>query len=106
MREFSGYRDVASEVPSAHSGGGGVLFCEADHFSVEALRLHGAIVVSFQLALGGQRWYIVGYYLAPYDASIIEDVVSALRQRPCGGVMLVAGDFNADMVAPEGHAQD
>ena len=48
-----------------------------EHVSVEALQLYGTNVVSFQLALGGMRWYIVGCYLAPYDALIIEDVVTS-----------------------------
>ena len=56
----SGYRVVASEAPSAHSGGVAVFYCLAENFSVEALQLHGAKVARFQLASGGQRWYIVG----------------------------------------------
>ena len=59
-RELSGYRVVVSKATSAHSGGVAMLFCEADHFSVEALRLHGARVFRFQLTSSGKRWYIVG----------------------------------------------
>ena len=58
MPESSGYWVVASKSTSVHSSGIAVFFCEADHFSVEALHLHGANAVSFQLALGGQRWCI------------------------------------------------
>ena len=48
-REYSGYRVVALE----------------QQLSVEALLLHGANALRFQLASGGQWWYVVGYYLAP-----------------------------------------
>ena len=58
--ESSGYRVVASEAQSAHSGGVVVFYHAEEHFSVEALQLYGANVVSFQLVSGGQRWHIRG----------------------------------------------
>ena len=60
MRESSGYRVVATEAPSTHSGGVDVLYRAAEHLSVEALQTYGATVVSFQLATGDRRWFIVG----------------------------------------------
>ena len=36
-----------------HSGGVAVFYCKAGHFALEALRLHGPNVVSFQLEFGG-----------------------------------------------------
>ena len=54
---------MALEALSAHSCGITVFYCAADHFSVEALQLFGANVVSFQLEMGGQLWYIVGFLL-------------------------------------------
>ena len=70
-QELSGYRVVASETTSAHSGGIFMLFRAAEDFSVEAPCLYGANIVSFQLASGGHWWYIVGCYLAPDDTSTI-----------------------------------
>ena len=58
------------------------------------------IAVRFQLASGGQRWHIVGCYLSPYNASSIEDVVTAIIQRPRGGALLVVVDFNTDSEDP------
>ena len=49
---------------------------------MEALRIYGANVVSFYLALVGRRWFIVGCYFPPDDASTIEDVVLSTIQRP------------------------
>ena len=64
---------------------------------METLHLYGANVVSFQLASGGQRWYIVGCYLAPYNTSTIEDIVAAIIQRPQGAALLVVGKFNTNL---------
>ena len=47
MQYSSGYQVVASESPIAHSNGITMLFCVAEHFSVEALHLHNINIVSF-----------------------------------------------------------
>ena len=69
---------------------------------VEAVRKYGLNMIGFQLATGARRWYIVGCYLAPDDTSTIERVVEALRDRPKGVDLLVAGDLNTNLAAPEG----
>ena len=66
------------------------------------MRKFGPNVISFQLAIGAQKWYIVGCYLAPDDTSRMDRVVEALRSRPKGAELLVAGDLNANLAAPEG----
>ena len=45
----------------------------------------------------------MGCYLTPYDASMVENIVSAIDQRPYGVAHLVAGDFNCKLYAPEGN---
>ena len=97
---------VATEAPSAHSGSVAVFYRAAEHFSVETLQTYGANIVSFQLASGDRRWFIVGCYLAPDDASKIEDVLAAISQRPRGAALLVVGDFNTDLDAPEDRERD
>ena len=62
----------------------------------------GPNVISFQLATGARQWYIVGVYLAPNDTSTMERVIEALRSRPRGAELLVAGDFNVNLATPEG----
>ena len=58
--ESSGYSMVALEALSAHRGSI-TMFCRAaEQLSVEALQLYGTNIVGFQLATGGQWWYIVG----------------------------------------------
>ena len=44
----------------------------------------------------------MGCYLAPDDTSTIESVVAALKERPRGPKILVAGDFNVNLSYPEG----
>ena len=102
----SKYWVVVSESLSAHSGRANFFFCEAEEFTVEVFHLHNANIFSFQLASGVQWWYIMGCYLVPDDASTIEGVVTSIRQQPLGAELLVTGDFNYDLVAPQGHAQD
>ena len=102
MQESSGYRVVATEALSANSTSVAVLYRAAEHFSVEALQTYGVNVTSFQLASGDQRRFILGCYLAPDDALTIEEVVAATSQRPWGAALLVVGDFNTELGAPEG----
>ena len=67
---------------------------------MEAVQKYGPNVIGFQLATGARRWYSVGCYLAPNDTSAIERVVEALRDRPKGADLLVAGDLNTNLSAP------
>ena len=66
------------------------------------MRKYGPNVIGFQLVTGARRWYIVGCYLATDDASMIERVVKALRDRPKGAELLVVGDLKINLAAPEG----
>ena len=70
-------------------------------FAVEAVREYGPNVLSFEVATGARRWYIIGCYLAPDDARTIERVVTALGDQPRGTDLLVAGDLNTYLGATE-----
>ena len=48
------------------------------------------------------RWYIVGAYIAPEDTTTMERVVEAIQRKPRGAELLVVGNFNVDIAAPEG----
>ena len=56
----------------------------------------------WQVVTGETRWYIVGAYIAQADEGPMETVVKAIRRRPPGAELLVAGDLIADILAPEG----
>ena len=58
--DSSGYKVMATEAPSAHSGNNALFFRAEGHLSVEAFQDHGVNTVSFHLASGDRRWYIVG----------------------------------------------
>ena len=73
---------------------------------MEAVQKFGPNVIRFQLVTGARRWYIVGCYLAPDDTSMIERVVEALKERPKGAELLVAGDMNANLAYPEGDRRE
>ena len=53
--------------------------------------------MSFELATVARWWYIIGYYLAPDNTSTIESVVAALKERPRGAALLVAGYLNTTL---------
>ena len=101
-RGSTGYSVIAVDAPIRHRGGVAVLYRTALHFVVEAVQKFGPNAVGFQLATGERRWYIVGCYLAPDDALTIISVVAALKERPWGAKLLVAGDFNTNLLEPKG----
>ena len=101
-RGSAGYSVIATDAPSRHRGGVAIFYRPAPHLAVEAARKFGPNVISFQLSTGARRWYIVGCYLAPDDTSTMERVVKALWSRPKGAELLVAGDLNTNIAAPEG----
>ena len=55
-----------------------------------------------QVATGAKRWHIVGAYIAPEDEVTMETVINAIGRKPPGAELMVAGDFNVDILEPEG----
>ena len=68
---------------------------------MDAVRQYGPNIMSFGLATGARRWYIIRCYLAPDNTSTIESVVAALKDRPKGTALVVAGDLNTELEDPE-----
>ena len=56
----------------------------------------------YQVVTGAKRWHIVGVYIAPEDEVTMETVVKAIGRKLPGAELMVAGDFNVDILAPEG----
>ena len=92
-----GYSVVAADTPSRHRGGVAVFYRPSLCYAVEAVQQFRTNVVGFHLATGERRWYIVGCYLIPDDTSMIDSVVAALKERPRGAELLVAGDLNVNL---------
>ena len=70
--------------------------------AVEAIQQFGPHDKCFHMVMGEHRWYIIRCYLAINNASTIESVVEALRERPQGFKLMVTEYFNAAFVRPEG----
>ena len=101
-RGSAGYSVIATDAPSRHRGGVAIFYRLAPHFVVEAVEKFVPNVIGFQLATGARRWYILGVYFSPEDTTTMERVSEAIRSKPRGAELLVAGDFNIDLAAPEG----
>ena len=56
----------------------------------------------FQVATGERRWHIVVAYIALEDENTMKTVIEAIGRKPPGAELMVAGDFNVDILAPEG----
>ena len=76
------------------------------HFAVESMRKYRTNVIGFQLVTGARQWYMMGCYLAPDNTLTIERVVDALRDRPKGADLMVAGDLNTNLADPEGYRRE
>ena len=69
---------------------------------VKVLKQHKRKILSFQVVSGGQRWLVIGCYLFPNNVVTIKHVAASIFQRPCMAELLVDGDFNTYLTAPEG----
>ena len=102
-RGSAGYSLIATDAPGQHHGGVALFYCSTPHFVVEAVERCGTNVMGFQVATGERRWYIIGAYIAPEDDETMERVVAAIGKKPRGGELMVTGDSNANIKAPEGY---
>ena len=96
-RESARYRIVATYAPSRQRSGVALFYRPSSLFAVEEVREYGPNVISFEVATGRRRWYIIGCYIAPDNARTIERVFTALGDQPRGTALVVAGDFNTDL---------
>ena len=92
---------VATDTPSRHHNGVALFYRLSPRFAVEAVRKYRLNLVSFELAKGVRRWYIIGYYLAPDDTLMIECFVAVLKYRRKGTAVVVAGGLNTELEDPE-----
>ena len=60
----------------------------------------------FKMATEGQRWHIVGWYIAPDYASTIEVIVTAIGKFPRRTDLIVASNFNEYLEEPELNLHD
>ena len=65
-------------------------------FSFEAVRQFNTNVIACHMTTGDMRWYIVEFYLAPFDNTTIRYVEAAMVEWPRGAELIFAGDLNVD----------
>ena len=70
---------MVMEALSTHRGGVAIFCCKVEHSAIKKLRLHGPNIISFQLVMGGRRWYVVGCHIYPSNSLTIEDFAEAIR---------------------------
>ena len=99
-RRSAGYKVIATDAPSQHRGSVAFFYRPTPHFVVEAVERCGPNVMVFQVATGERRWHIVGAYNAPEDEGTMETVIAAIGRKPPGAELMVAGNFNVDILAP------
>jgi exonuclease III len=99
-RFSSGYSVIASNAPSAWSGGVAFFYREHDSFEVEEQKIWGPNVLSFQMVTGRDRYFVVGAYISPTDLTALADVDKAWKQCPKGCKPMLLGDLNINLEYP------
>ena len=89
-------------APSAHHGSVAIFYRKAEHLTIEDLRIHGPTFIKFQLVMGKRLWNGMGCYIAPINASTVEDVAVDIRYQPYGSELLLVGYLNANLADPKG----
>ena len=100
-RDSYSYSIVTVDVPSRHLDQVAVFYQASLWFTVEAIYKFVPNVDSFQMATGEQQLCIIGCYLAPDYASMIERFFKALVKLPKGYKLVGAVYSNADLAQPE-----
>ena len=98
-RMTSGYKVLLTKAPSKHKGGIALLW-QPDHegFEVEATRVVTPNLITFQLATGDERYYVMGIYIPPNDAGGGDDLRAAWEACPANCSPIVMGDLNINVV--------
>ena len=78
-QESAGFFVVDLDAPSRHYGGVALFYKELLRFVVEKNLRNGPNVFIFHLETGGRRWYMIGFYLAPHEASTMDRIFAAIR---------------------------
>ena len=67
---------------------------------MEETKIWGPNVVTFELVMGKDRYYVVGGYIPPSDLTSLEHVMNAWDQCPKGCLYMLVGDLDINLDAP------
>ena len=99
-QESSGYCILSTNALIQYQGRVVFLYPLLECFQVGSHQFHSPNVDSWQMVSRGKRWFVMGFYLAPNDASTIDHVVTAISRIPLGAALLMDGNANSDMAKP------
>ena len=78
-RNTSGYKVFSTNAPSPRQGGVAIAWRdEHPAFEVEEATERAANVLTFELVTAEVRWFVVGCYIPPSDAKVLDDVRGAV----------------------------
>jgi hypothetical protein len=101
-RFVQGYHMIASRATSPQQGGIALLWREFENlgFFVEAVRIVSPNVLTFQLVMGGVRFFVMGAYIPPADKTGVDDLCDAWGKCPANCKLLLLGDLNINFGSP------
>ncbi len=67
---------------------------------VEAVNVVSLNVLTFQLVMGGVRFFVMGAYIPPADTTGVDDLHSAWDKCPANCHLLLLGDLNIYFGSP------
>ncbi len=97
----SGFKVISSKVTS-HSQGGIALLWNKGHasFEVEAAKIVTPNLLTFQLVLGYEQFYVMGTYIPPNNTTGVDALRTAWALCPANCIPLVLADLNINFEHP------
>jgi hypothetical protein len=79
---------------------------EESGFLVEAATVVSPNVLTFQLVMGGVRFYVMGAYIPPADTTGVDDLRAAWDKCPVNCHPLLLGDLNINFGSPRSKREE
>ncbi len=107
-RFVQGYHVIASRATSPQQGGIALLWRELENlgFLVEAVSIVSPNILTFQLVMGGVRFFVMGAYIPPADTTGVDDLRDAWDKRPANCKPLLLGDLNINFGSPRSKREE
>jgi hypothetical protein len=104
----SGYSIMCSKAVSGHQGGVTLMWKDDDpKVEVESVLFYnGPNIVTFQLATGDKRFYIIGTYIPPKCIKGVDDLRRAWDSCPPGCTPIILGDLNINFGFPRDEREE
>ncbi len=93
---------ISSKAASPHQGGVALLWRELEDqgFLVEAMHITSPNILTFQLIMGEDQFFVIGAYIPPADTTGVDALRAAWAKCPPNCKPLLLGDLNFDFRAP------